>query len=208
MQQQKYLLFYLKTGGGHLAPARSIAKYINGKYNASISTVLVDGFEGTNHLIRYSVEDGYRILQADAKWYYELLYATNKFRPLAELNCRIITIFTKNFIKKVIQREKATKIIVLHFFLIEPVYEAISELNLDIPVYTIVTDPFTAHPMWFLTRKQNFIVFSNRLKNKIVSDLPESKINVFPFVLDEKFSKEISADAIPSLKQQLRVPAG
>jgi UDP-N-acetylglucosamine:LPS N-acetylglucosamine transferase len=206
-KNKKILLFYLKTGGGHLAPARSIADYLERKYPDKITPVLINGFTETNNLLRYLVEDGYRILQAEAKWYYEMLYAMNKVPLMAKINCRIITMYTKDYIKKMILAEKPDKLVILHFFMIEPVYEAVQELKLDIPIFTIVTDPYTAHPMWFLRKKQHFIVFSEKLKSVVKPKLPQSKINVFPFVLDEKFTNEMSSELVPEIKEKLGFPS-
>jgi processive 1,2-diacylglycerol beta-glucosyltransferase/1,2-diacylglycerol 3-beta-galactosyltransferase len=72
-QKKKYLLLYLKTGGGHLAPAKSIAKVLEKNYNDNVEPVLINGFEESNFIIKYLIEDGYRTLQAKATWFYEAL---------------------------------------------------------------------------------------------------------------------------------------
>jgi processive 1,2-diacylglycerol beta-glucosyltransferase/1,2-diacylglycerol 3-beta-galactosyltransferase len=43
VQKQKYFFLYLRTGGGHLAPARSVARYISEQHGETIESVLVDG---------------------------------------------------------------------------------------------------------------------------------------------------------------------
>ena len=100
INKKKYLFFYLKTGGGHLAPAKSLYNYINKYYCNEATPFLVDGFTDTTKIVKYLVEDGYRKLQAKAKWFYELLYALNKFSFFAKVNCLIISISTKNLLKK------------------------------------------------------------------------------------------------------------
>jgi len=57
-QKEKYFLLYLKTGGGHFAPARSIAHYLSAAYGTSIEPVLVDGLVNANSVARYVLEDG------------------------------------------------------------------------------------------------------------------------------------------------------
>jgi UDP-N-acetylglucosamine:LPS N-acetylglucosamine transferase len=60
-------------------------------------------------------------------------------------------------------------------------------------VITVVTDPFTAHPIWFLQKNQNYVVFSDILKDKCVDrGINKNKLHVFPFVLDSKFSRKVS----------------
>jgi UDP-N-acetylglucosamine:LPS N-acetylglucosamine transferase len=204
MTNKKYLLFYLKTGGGHLAPAKAIAEQLN--KHPGISTVLVDGLEKSNKIVRYLIEDGYRNLQARAKWYYEFLYATNKFSLIAKFNCAIFTRYTKDYLREVIKNEQPEKIILFHFFFIEPVYRLLKELNISIPVITVVTDPFTAHPIWFMKKDQNFLLFSEELKNKITPRISPERIKVLPFVLTEQYSSPLSADEISNVKEKLGYP--
>ena len=85
----KYFLLYLKTGGGHFAPASSIAHYLSVTHGSTIEPVLVDGLVNANSVARYILEDGYRLLQARSKLYYEFLYATNKFSPIGYCNVAI-----------------------------------------------------------------------------------------------------------------------
>jgi UDP-N-acetylglucosamine:LPS N-acetylglucosamine transferase len=201
--KKKYLLFYLKTGGGHFAPASSLAGYLKRNHPEEVYPVLVDGFEKTNRIVKNLIEGGYRNLQSKAKWAYEALYAFNKLLLFARISCYIVSKSSVRFIKKRIVEEKPDKIVVLHFFLIEPVYEAVKKLKLNIPIYTIVTDPFTAHPMWFLKKDQRFIVFSEKLKQTLPAGIEKGQVEVFPFILEEKFSQPVPASAIPILKREM-----
>ena len=177
-------------------------------YN-EIEPLLVDGFHETNFIIKYLIEDGYRNLQANATWFYEVLYALFKFDFIAGFNNTFISFFVKPYLRKVFRSTKPEKGIIFHFFLIEPAYEVIHELNLHIPLITVVTDPYTAHPLWFFKKEQNFIVFSERLKLHCLSrGIKESNIHVFPFILSEKFSNPVDELKIPELKKELGFPAG
>lgn len=201
--KEKLLFAYLKTGGGHLAPARSLANYID-KYKKDIAEVsLVDGFKKTSKLGRFIVEDGYRILQNKAKWIYELIYAIHKFEIISHISAYLVSINTEKYLKEVIQKEKPNKIIIFHFFLIQPVYKILKKYVLSIPVITIVTDPYIAHPIWFLNKKQTLIVFSEKLKLYCVKKgFKPDRIKVFPFILDEKFSFQPTPKEIDQLKKK------
>ena len=201
--KSKYLFFYLKTGGGHFAPASSLANYFKRYHSEEISPVLIDGFEKTNRIVKNLIEEGYRNLQSKAKWIYEGLYAFNKIPLFARISCYIVSKSSVKFIKEKIAAEKPDKIIILHFFLIEPVYEAIDKLKLKLPIFTIVTDPYTAHPMWFLKKDQRFIIFSEILKKKLSKKIKTDSLTVFPFILEEKFSQQIPAAHIPKLKAEM-----
>ncbi len=205
-KKQKFIFLYLNTGGGHLAPAKSIVNYIEKNYSDSVTPLLVDGFTKTNKVVKYIIEDGYRNLQSKAKWYYELLYAVNKFPAMAKFNFNIVTHSVLPFLIELLDKEKPDKIFVFHFFLIEPVYEYLRKRKINIPVVTVVTDPFTAHPMWFLRKGQSYVVFSERLKNYINKKLPKSSVNVFPFILNEKFSKSFSTNEKNEIRNKFNFP--
>ena len=202
--KEKYFLLYLKTGGGHLAPASSIAHYLSATYGSTIEPVLVDGLVYANALVRSILEDGYRLLQARSKLIYEFLYAVNKYPLIRHSNAAMTGFFMKPYLKKRIDEERPAKIVIFHFFLIAPVLDILKELHYDIPVITIVTDPFTAHPLWFQRDQKRYIVFSERLKEDCVRKrkIPASKLHVFPFILDKQFSTVLSAADITKLKQK------
>ena len=203
-QKEKYFLLYLKTGGGHFAPASSIAHYLSSAHGSTVEPVLVDGIVNANSVARYILEDGYRLLQARSKLCYEFLYATNKFSLIRHCNAAISSFFMKPYLKKRIDEERPAKIVIFHFFLIAPVLDILKELRYDIPVITVVTDPFTAHPLWFQREQERYIVFSERLKEDCVQKrkIPASKLRVFPFILDKQFSAPLSSAEITKVKQK------
>jgi processive 1,2-diacylglycerol beta-glucosyltransferase/1,2-diacylglycerol 3-beta-galactosyltransferase len=201
--KKKYFLLYLNTGGGHLAPAKSVAGCIEKLTEGQVEPVLIDGFEKAMTIIRYLIEDGYRKLQKGGKWFYEFLYALYYLPLVPQLNDLILAHSVVPYLKKRILEEKPEKIIIFHFFLIHPVYKIIKKYRLNIEVFTVVTDPFTAHPFWFINKKQNFILFSERLrKHALKIDIPEENLHVFPFILDEKFASSIPAKDISSMKRE------
>ena len=163
----------------------------------------MDGLVDAKQFARYIIEDGYRLLQAKAKWYYEFLYATNKFPPIGYFNVAMANLFIKPYIKKRILEDRPEKIVIFHFFLIAPVYKVIKELGLQIPIITAITDPFTAHPLWFQQKEQRFIVFSERLHTYCLRrGIPERSIKVFPFIIDEKFSVTLSQQKIKEVRSR------
>ena len=202
--KEKYFLLYLKTGGGHLAPASSIAHYLSAAYGSTIEPVLVDGLVNANALVRSILEDGYRLLQARSKLFYEFLYAANKYPLIRHCNAAMTGFFMKPYLKKRIGEERPAKIVIFHFFLIAPVLDILKELHYDIPVITIVTDPFTAHPLWFQRKQERYIVFSERLNEYCVQKrkIPASKLQVFPFILDKQFSAALPSAEITKVKQK------
>ena len=164
----KYLFLYLKTGGGHLAPAKAVAEKIKTKRRVDVEILLVDGLSESNIFVKKVIEDGYKNAINKAAWTFEFLYALHKITAVSKLTASLVSYFVKPGLEKQILETRPKKIVVFHFFLIKPVFEIIKTYNLDIPVLTVVTDPFTAHPIWFLQEKQNYVVFSDILKEKCI----------------------------------------
>lgn len=204
--KKKYMLVYLKTGGGHIAPAKAIANYMKKYLSDCTKPVLVDGLTEAPEFVRYTIEDGYRILQAKAKWFFELIYASNKIYPFGNLTSIIVSLYLKKYLKKIVVLEKPDVIVCLHFLTIKPINKIIKKLNPAIRFYTLVTDPYTAHPIWFFVKEQSFILFSEKLGNKVKRKFPKSSVNVFPFVVDEKFSRRLNEEEISTVKSELNLP--
>lgn len=200
--KKKYLFVYLKTGGGHLAPARSIFNYMNKHFADVAEPKLIYGFEKTPRWVQYIIEDGYRILQYTGKWFFEFLYALNKIPLVARITCHLLAPFMEKYLEETILKEKPDKIVIFHFFCIIPVYRILRKRKLSIPVITVITDPFTPHTMWFLLKNQNFIVFSKDLEVKVLKKKRGYEVHSFPFIIDEKFSKALSYDEIISIKKR------
>ncbi len=200
--KKKYLFMYLKTGGGHLAPARAIFIYMNKHFSDLAEPKLIYCFEKTPRWVQYIIEDGYRMLQYTGKWFFEFLYALNKVPLIARISCNLLAPFMREYLEETILSEKPDKIVIFHFFLIIPIHKILKKKKLSIPVITVITDPFTPHPMWFLIKDQNFIVSSNGLKEKIIKKRKNYNVHTFFFVIDDKFSKELSNSDIISAKKK------
>ncbi len=198
------MFLYLKTGGGHLAPAKAVANRIKSKHKKGIEIELTDGLSDAVAIVRNVIEGGYKTAINKAAWTYEFLYLIHKIRIVSKLTSFIVSYFVKPGLEKHILLQRPDKIVLFHFFLIKPVYSIIKENNLTIPVITVVTDPFTAHPIWFLQENQNYIVFSDMLKDKCIQNgIDEKRLKVFPFVLDSKFSRKLSMNRQNMIRSDL-----
>lgn len=202
--KQKYLFLYLKTGGGHLAPAQSLKANLEKQYGHAIEPVLVDGLTESKPFLRSIIEDGYRKSQSSAQWVFSLLYALHKPKPIARLTARVIGYFLKPYLRKQILEQEPAKIVIFHFFLIRPILDILRENALEIPVITVVTDPFTAHPIWFLEKNTRLIVFSETLKKACLQKgFSQEQLSVFPFILDEKFTLSLPQEIITTKRKEL-----
>lgn len=202
-ERRKYLLAYLKTGGGHLAPAKAVHNYVKNNFSESVETKLLYGFEQAPRWVRFIIEDGYRILQYKGRWFFEFLYAMNKIPLFGKLSCYSVAGYMRRYLEETILDEKPDKIIIFHFFLIQPIFKILKKHKLKTEVHTVVTDPFTPHPMWFMWGSINFTVFSKKLKERINKKFSKNISTAFPFVLDDKFSKKMNSEKIVAAKSKL-----
>jgi UDP-N-acetylglucosamine:LPS N-acetylglucosamine transferase len=203
------LFAYLRTGGGHLAPARALASCIEQHHRGKVRAVLVDGLEKAAPIARWILEDGYRILQARARWYYEFLYLTNKVPPVAWWNARLVSPIVREHLRDRIAREEPARIVIVHFLLIQPILEILREQGLHIPVTVLVTDPLTAHPLWFRNRDVDFVLFSEELRRHCIQlGIPDDRLAVFPFVLSEHFTGPPAPDVVAAMKRARGFTAG
>lgn len=185
------LFFYLKTGGGHYAPVSAIAGDLSKSFPGRAVPILLDGMADAHGFPRFVIEDGYRITQARAKWIYETAYALTKIPPFALANSALVAGVLFSKIEQQILTRRAHAIVVSHFFLIAPVQDILRKHRMNTPVITLVTDPYTAHPLWFLRKNQTMVVFSERVKATAVrSGIPAERVHVFPFILNSTFSRE------------------
>ena len=190
---EKYMFFFLKTGGGHLSTAKSVSEKIKTEVNGNIEIELADGLNGSKKFLKYILEDGYRNSISYAEWIYNLLYAIHKFNFVSKITVSLISFFLKPHIERQILEKQPDKIAIFHFFLVKPISEIIKRNKLNIPVITVVTDPFTAPPIWFLQKNQKYIVFSEILKQKCIEKgLNEGNFKVYPFPLDSKYSQNLT----------------
>jgi UDP-N-acetylglucosamine:LPS N-acetylglucosamine transferase len=204
MAYKKYLFIYLKTGGGHFAPANAVAKFLAKKENGAVQIKLVDGFEGSGRTVKIVVEDGYRILQNKAPWIYELIYAVHKFRIVSAISSFLVSLCIQKKLRKIILEEKPDKIVLFHFFAIAPVYKILRRGKIDIPVISVVTDPYSPHPIWFLRKEQTFIVFSDQLRNKCLKiGIDAGRIHVFPFIIDDRYSHRAPEREVEDFRNEL-----
>ncbi len=204
MEKQKIQFYYLKTGNGHLAPAKAIASNMAKEHGDSISTELIDGLEGSSRLAKYIIEDGYRNSVNNATWVFELLYALHKIPLVSRIAAALVCWFTIRSIEQKILSGRPDKIVILHFFLIKPVMQIIQKHGLATQVVTVVTDPFTAHPIWFMEKQTKLVVFSEELRRTaIIKGIAAENVAVFPFILDDKFSSRFSDEQKFAAKRML-----
>lgn len=199
-----FLFLYIQAGGGHISTARAIAKYMDQHYSSTVDPVLVDGFAEAPRWLKKIIIDGYKTSQTTGQRVFEFLYRLNKRRLIAKTNQVILSRLLNRYIKKTIIQQQPSHMVILHFFLVRPTVHMLKKLKMNIPVTTIITDPFTINKLRDLDKKMNYIVFSEQAKNTIVARwVPAQQIKIYPVILKEEFSHPMLPADIITKKQEL-----
>lgn len=195
--KKKILFLYIQAGGGHISTARAISKYMDQHYAETVDPVLIDGFTEAPRWLKKIIIDGYKKSQTTGQRVYEFLYRLNEQRLFAKISQMILCRLVQGYIKKAILQHRPTQIVILHFFLVRPTIKMLKKLKIDIPVTTIITDPFTINRLRVVEKNMDYIVFSERARDTAVKrGVPHYKIRIYPTILKQEFNHPLSTEQI------------
>jgi processive 1,2-diacylglycerol beta-glucosyltransferase/1,2-diacylglycerol 3-beta-galactosyltransferase len=187
-KRQKILMVYLETGGGHITLAQILANKIGERFGANTEVILENGFGRGQFFVRSLFETGYHLTSMIARGAYSLFYDLNTVPWILAFTSVFVNWRTKTYLERLILRERVTKVVCLHFALGPACRLALDKIGKNIPFIVVVTDPFTAHPSWFLVRDAHYVVFSAEIKKHIRDAYGIRDARVFSFVLKDEYS--------------------
>lgn len=142
---KKIVVFYSKTGSGHLRAAQALKEEIEAQ-RKDTAVILHEGLETAGFGIKVNPSLTYSLLSQELLWLFNFIYfITNNRNGVKFLRFLIKGIWGKS-ISEVIEREKPDLIITTHHH-ISP--STIYKYNLKIPFIAIVTDLGYPHIIWF-----------------------------------------------------------
>ena len=201
--KKKFLFLYIQAWGGHISAARAIAKYMDQHYADIVDPILIDWFTEAPRRLKKIIIDGYKKSQTTGQRVYELLYRLNEQRLFAKISQMLLCRFVQWYIKKVILQQRPTQMVILHFFLVRPTIQMLKKLKINIPITTIITDPFSINRLRAMEKDVDYIVFSERARDTAVKrGIPHHKIRIHPTILKQEFNHPLSAEQIVEKKKQ------
>ncbi len=208
--RQNLLFLYLDTGAGHITPARILKDSLEKAYPREVSVTLLNGFSPRQIFARFFFEKGYHASSNMLPAAYSFFYDLTKFKPALECTKALCTWRTVPFLERYIREHCVTKVVCFHFVVAPAAVRAIRRVNPGIRFIIVVTDPFSAHPSWFLERDQQFIVYSSRLKDEMIHryGIDGSRIAVMPFLLSPGFQPVRDPLCLAQLKDRYGFAAG
>ncbi len=203
MSASRVLFLYLRTGGGHRAPAVAISKAIERKWENKVKVSVVDA-ELTEEKKRISfLEKGYAFLALYLPFIYLLLYKISEIPAVMSLWEKIFHLKYGKDVKEIIDSFNPDVIAIMHPLLHLTVRKAVK--GKDVKLFTPVLDPYTPHPSWFRNPDSEYFVASKHLYDLAVNKfkVPESKLHLVPLALDPDVEGPVSEEDKRKLKEKL-----
>ena len=206
--KQKIAFLYLNTGAGHVAPAKAIANGLLSRYPDSTEPLLLNGFSNEMKISRFFFESGYQISTNYMESAYVLFYRMTEFPVSIRLGNYFVSLKGEKFLADFFRDQEITKVVCVHEVLILLARNALDRAGLTIPLITLVTDPFTAHALWFFEKRMELVVFSEKLRQEAIVKygyLP-SRVHTFNFMISKAFDHQYSPEEISAARARLGIP--
>jgi len=186
-------LYYAGAGGGHKASVQAVAEeFLKQKSDAQFSWFDVGILAGAYS--RRWFENGYAGLVHHLPWLYAFLYEASKLRPVMWLHNTLAEMLVGNALVRSLQTENPD-LIVSSYFLVGPLVRALKKTGRAIPLVVIVTDPYSAPPIWFYYPELKYVVASAMVKKTALTrGVPEKNIVVVPQIIHGAPSRQKSVD--------------
>ena len=199
---------YLKTGGGHVSGANALVTCLKEKHPDNAEYIPQNGFKSTNWVARIFFEKGYLATSNYFELGYVAFYQLTKSKTVLTFCKWLLRPFLVKNLIDFLKTKKITKLVCLHEILIPLARIAINRVNPNIPLISIVMDPFTAHPLWFYEKDTELIVFSRKLQKEAISHYgfkPE-QVHQFPIMLSRNFDRRYTLDEKIAAKKRHNIP--
>lgn len=206
--KQRIGFLYLKTGGGHVSGTNALIACLKEKYPNSAEYIPQNGFKDTNWISRIFFEKGYLATSNYFELGYVAFYQVTKSKNILAFCKWLARPFLVKNLVEFLKIEKITKLVCLHEILIPLARIAIDRVNTDIPLISLVMDPFTAHPLWFYAKNTELIVFSQKLRKEAIEHYgfkPE-RVHQFPLMLSRNFDRRYTLDEKNAAKKKYGIP--
>ena len=206
--EQRIGFLYLKTGGGHISGANALIECLKEKYPQGATYIPKNGFNEQNRISRIFFEKGYLATSNYFELGYVAFYQLTKSNNILTFCKWLLRPFIVKNLVEFLKTERITKLVCLHEILIPLAQVAIDRVNPNIPLISLVMDPFTAHPSWFYTKNTELIVFSQKLRKEAIEQYrfkPE-QVHQFPIMLSRNFDRRYTNDEKIAAKKKHGIP--
>lgn len=207
MAKRNFMLLYLNTGGGHLAPAKVLKSHIERLYSDA-TVQLVNGFDKANFVSKLIFEKGYHSMCTVTPGLWHIVYELGQKRAIQKFTQKFLNPQTSHYLKEKIIQDDITDIISFHFALTPSAKTAIRKSGKKVNLSVVVTDPFTAPSTWFFTKGIKAYVASEQVKEFAIEKCGynPNDIDYMPFLINSKFLTETTENDVRLLRDKYGIP--
>ncbi len=193
---KKILIFYGSYGGGHLAAAKSIKKYLEETYN-DVELQMVDCIEYINKFINKVSTEAYKQMAKNAPWMWEMVYNHSQDGFLAKITTTSNKLMSRK-LNTLLQDFNPDLIISTHPFGNQMCAILKRSGKIKCKIATTLTD-FKLHNQWLYLSEYIDYFFVSNIKMKeamIEKNIDENKIFVTGIPVSNRFLQEFDKEKI------------
>ncbi|MBQ9539732.1 MAG: hypothetical protein IJU95_10755 [Treponema sp.] len=203
---RRFLLVYLNTGNGHRAQAEVLQEAFH-DYSPETKVELLCGFDHKNRSAHILLEKGYGVACNYIHGSWPLIYDLGKFHFFQTIVRHTVRLHTQGYLTKMLEEKKITDVVSFHFVMSPVIKDAIRSIckktGRDIRLTVLTTDPFTGPSAWFYLSNLDYLVASPQFRDfALRCGVPQSHVQVVPFLLNKKFSKPATKEEISFLRNK------
>lgn len=202
LRKKRFLILTGDSGFGHRSAANSIAKAIETHYPRQANTVVCNPLaeSGTPFFIRKGETD-YDNNVINHAGFYRFVYDISNLKTTSVLIENTVALLLQKNIQDLINRHHPEVIVTTNQWFNAPAGAAITKLNINLPLFTVVTDLADLHLLWFSSLPDQYYVASDQVRREAIENgvdarkIAVSGIPVDPFFADDNRAKaEIKRD--------------
>jgi len=203
-KKQKIIFFYVKAGGGHLAGSKTIVKSIQNQY-PDVEIELFDILQNSHKIVQKLFNKGYSYIVNYIPLIFSAASVIMRPKRINKTILDALALETKKDIIKIITKHQPDKIVTT-YFCSRIIHKALKDMDMDIPLVTVVTDNFTPPNAWFSETKSEYITLSQRARQVgIDQGIDQDKIKVFEGLVNQKYDKLMTEEGKKIFKRGMGI---
>jgi 1,2-diacylglycerol 3-beta-galactosyltransferase len=187
---KKILYLFSDTGGGHRASAKALIGAVEKLAPGQVKQEMVDVFSECSGFLNFFARLYAPVIKYVPQVWGVLYFFVDDIKRLMFLE-KLAKPFIGNNLKKLIAERKPDMIVSVHPLMNHLTTGALKDLNLKIPMITVITDPLTIHRSWIDEQVDMAVVATEEAKQTALSfGMPERKLRVLGLPIRIDFAVE------------------
>ena len=197
----KVLILYAKVGGGHESAAKSIKKQIL-DISPTTKVEIYDIFENSNSsFVGTVMEKGYILLVEKLVFIWKILLFLFKIPFIATIGKWVLNRLVRSNVREKIWQCEPDVIISTYYYVIDVAAKNIPKKISNVELFTIVTDTFSPHPIWFSVKNGSYVLFSQKAKDiALTAKIDDKRLTLFGSFFNNSFNETITSKSAINLK--------